>query len=137
MVTNVIILYGTDEHIAKIKESCVFQRKGCSPWHKSLSGKGWNLQFKSEYEFPLYRLKEISLDHPEVQINHYCHVDVPWLLIKCKKVKGGEIVEEYAWNELYRDVENEKGEKLAKKFFTQLLPNEYHSRYEIPISQES
>ena len=91
VIKNVVIINGDDNQIEEIKKKCLFRGKNASFWRRTCSRKSWQNKFLTDFEFPLYRLKEISLDYPDVKISYYYYIEKPFIIISSRKLKNGEI----------------------------------------------
>lgn len=123
---NIVILYGDEEQIERIKQLHLFRGKKSSVWTKTGTGKGYTTNFTSPYEMPSYRLKEISNDFPEVRVNYYYYSENDdTFVLGYKKVKSGEIIDELIWSD--KDtVIDKRTEGFAKRFFANCLPYRYN-----------
>lgn len=134
-VKNVVILYGNEEQIEEIIKTHVFTCNGDAKWHKSFSNRGYTLNFNTDFQLRDNFLKSISAEYPKVKINSYCYIEGRDILLSYKKFQAGESVDSCSWGN--REMNSEKGENFAKRFFSRVYPWKYENYFEKEISQES
>jgi len=126
-VQNIVILYGNEEQIMQIQNSHAFRGAKTNVWNKSSKGKGYTTNFVTDFEMPNYRLKDISLDYPEVKINYYYFSDKKnEFILGYKKVKEGIMLDKLFWSSGDKNKGDARNDAFAKRFFLNCCPYQYN-----------
>jgi len=123
VVNNVIIIKGDNNQIEDLKKNCRFQE--AKEWRILKNKEGFKTRIDREFEFPNFRLKEISKDYPKITIVYYYFIEKPFKTLSYKVFENGEIIDECFWKENSKN-NDERGEEFSKRFFINTGP------YEIP-----
>jgi hypothetical protein len=120
VVNNLIIITGNEKEMEVLTKNCFLEGR----WKTSSSKKGFKTKIIREFEFPNYRLKEISKDYSNVKLIYYYFIEKPCVIISYKVFENGEIIDQIIWKE--NNIKNdERAIDFAKRFFVNTRPFEY------------